>query len=611
MESKQLPIINLYNVQINSINDKITDYKKRLNYLSFARLISFLLAIAGIYALGEINLLYGIGAGVFFTILFFYFVLTYIKNQQVLFYTENLKKVLENEVRSISEKGNMYPDGGQFADAQHPYSDDLDIFGDKSVFHYINRCATLFGNTTLSDWLKDLPAEQTIKARQEAIIELTKHIGQAEWVRAILLPLNNNNLNNITNAVQNQFKKLLAFTSAKWLKYYASITPYLLPALLLLVFLTEASWQIILPVMGLNYLINAFYGKNINQVHELIGKSSDKVQVYATVLQWIESEKWNSNYLNNLQQQCKSQADGKLAYQQIEKLAKLVKLLDYRLNIVVGVLLNVGFLWDIRCAFKIKKWHKNSSEAVIKGLEIIGEFEALISLSTLTYNQPEWIFPQIEKGFVFAAQEMGHPLIPKAHRIYNNFSYADGKTVDVITGSNMSGKSTFLRTIGVNMVLGFTGAPVCCKELMLSPIKLISYMRIKDSLNENTSTFKAEIDRLKMILEISSSTGNSFALIDEMLRGTNSKDKYLGTKAFIEKLIEQNSAAIIATHDLQVAELEQKYLKQLRNYHFDIQTDGTDMFFDYKLKNGKCETFNASILLKKIGLKPEESEFHS
>jgi DNA mismatch repair ATPase MutS len=328
-------------------------------------------------------------------------------------------------------------------------------------------------------------------------------------------------------------------------------------------------------------------------------------------LRWIEEKVWESKYLNDLQQQCQSSEYITPAFKQIEGLAKLIKRLDYRLNILIGIILNLGFLWDIRCAYKIRKWHETSSEAVVKSFQTIGEFEALISLSTLHYNQPEWTFPEIKDGFVLSAKKVGHPLIHDQKRIYNNYSFEAGKTVDIITGSNMSGKSTFLRTIGVNMVLAYAGAPVCCKSMKLSPIKLISYMRIKDSLNESTSTFKAELDRLKMILEVTCSTPNSFALIDEMLRGTNSQDKYLGTKAFIEKLIEQNSAVIIATHDLQVAELEQQFQGQIRNYNFDIQTDGKEMYFDYQIKNGKCTTFNASILLKQIGLNLAPAESYS
>ncbi|RRN76112.1 DNA mismatch repair protein MutS, partial [Pseudoxanthomonas sp. SGD-10] len=179
-------------------------------------------------------------------------------------------------------------------------------------------------------------------------------------------------------------------------------------------------------------------------------------------------------------------------------------------------------------------------------------------------------------------------------------------TTDVITGSNMAGKSTFLRTVGINMVLAYCGAKVCAGKLKASVFDILTYMRIKDSLADQTSTFKAEIDRLKMILEETETNKNAFVLVDEMLRGTNSRDKYLGSKVFIKKLISQQTPGFIATHDLQIAELEKEYPEKLRNFHFDIQVKEGEMFFDYKIKEGECKTFNASLLLKAIGLDVDE-----
>ncbi|MNV54819.1 DNA mismatch repair protein MutS [compost metagenome] len=235
-------------------------------------------------------------------------------------------------------------------------------------------------------------------------------------------------------------------------------------------------------------------------------------------------------------------------------------------------------------------------------MERISRFEELISFATLTYNQPEWSTPVIEDAFHLKALELGHPLIPQGTRVLNDFSLNPQPTADIVTGSNMAGKSTFLRTVGINMVLAFAGAPVCAKEMSLSIFKVLSYMRIKDSLNDQTSTFKAELNRLKMILDAIRISSNSLVLIDEMLRGTNSRDKYLGSKVFIEKLIDQQTPVLFATHDLQLSEMIDDYPEQVRNYHFDIQISEGEMNFDYKLKHGPCTTFNAALLLKEIGL---------
>ena len=212
------------------------------------------------------------------------------------------------------------------------------------------------------------------------------------------------------------------------------------------------------------------------------------------------------------------------------------------------------------------------------------------------------MFPTINENFSLKADELGHPLIATQKRVDNSFSFSEAPTVDIITGSNMAGKSTFLRTVGINMVLAYAGAPVCAKRMDLSIFRLLTYMRIKDNLIESTSTFKAELNRLKMILSEVELHSNAFVLIDEMLRGTNSKDKFDGSKAFIEKLIKIKTPTLFATHDLQLSELEQIHPTSVRNFHFDIQLVGNEMEFDYLIKHGPCTKFNAAILLKQIGL---------
>ncbi|RYD69703.1 MAG: DNA mismatch repair protein MutS, partial [Sphingobacteriales bacterium] len=255
-----------------------------------------------------------------------------------------------------------------------------------------------------------------------------------------------------------------------------------------------------------------------------------------------------------------------------------------------------------RCCIRLEKWLKSSSENVSSSLNNLGHFEEIISLATLTYHSPSWTFPKIEQAFSLSATSLGHPLIKLPLRVVNDFNFEKIPTVDIITGSNMGGKSTFLRTVGINMVLAYSGAAVCATDMKLSIFALNTYMRIKDSLNESTSTFKAELNRLKMILMNVKRNENTFVLIDEMLRGTNSRDKYLGSKVFIEKLLELKRAALFATHDLQLADMQLEHEGALRNFHFDISIIDGNMRFDYKLKTGPCATFNAAILLKEIGL---------
>jgi DNA mismatch repair ATPase MutS len=263
---------------------------------------------------------------------------------------------------------------------------------------------------------------------------------------------------------------------------------------------------------------------------------------------------------------------------------------------IVGIILNLFLLWDIRQIIAIENWKRSNWENVEESFDVIAEFEALISIAVPAINYPEWAMPVIAdtEGYTLTATNIAHPLIRSEKRVDNNYELQDAFKIDIITGSNMAGKSTFLRTIGINTVLALSGAPVCASAMEVSVITIVSYMRIKDSLNESTSTFKAELDRLQMLLAAVEHENKVFFLIDEMLRGTNSMDKYLGSKAVIEQLISKKGVGMVATHDLQIARLEDKYPNYVRNYYFDIQVLNGEMLFDYKIKHGECKTFNAS-----------------
>jgi DNA mismatch repair ATPase MutS len=271
---------------------------------------------------------------------------------------------------------------------------------------------------------------------------------------------------------------------------------------------------------------------------------------------------------------------------------------------VVGFILNVFFLWALKQIIAIEQWKRANHENLENAFDVIAEFEALQSLSGIRFNYPDWATPQIAGGdaYTLTAKNLAHPLINNKYRIPNDYELVDTRKIDIITGSNMAGKSTFLRTIGINTILALCGAPVCADSMEVSVMTMVSYMRIKDSLNESTSTFKAELDRLQMLLAAVEQEYKVFFLIDEMLRGTNSVDKYLGSKAVIEQLIAKNGVGMVATHDLQIAQLEQQYSTYVRNFYFDIQVVNGEMLFDYKIKYGECKTFNATLLLKQIGI---------
>lgn len=267
------------------------------------------------------------------------------------------------------------------------------------------------------------------------------------------------------------------------------------------------------------------------------------------------------------------------------------------------LVLNTFLLWDLRQANSLNKWKDKYGKAVAKWFEILANIELVNCLATLTFNHPGWVSPAIaDEHFTLSGEQIGHPLIDETKRVDNSFATNGTGKVSIITGSNMAGKSTFLRSVAVNLVLAQTGAPVCAKSFTFSLVKLYSSMRIADNLAENTSTFYAELKKLKTIIEKVKQHEKVFILLDEILRGTNSLDRHTGSEALIRQLIREQTVAVIATHDVELGRLENSYPDAISNYHFDVQVAGEELYFDYKLKRGICQSINASLLMKKIGI---------
>jgi hypothetical protein len=579
--------------------------KTRLNNISLTRLGLFLFEIA------IVGLIIYFGFNIVFDLLLvvpIFLFLVQVKKQsrmqQELAYQEQLHWIYANEVMLIQERKNGYENGAQYQDESHPYASDLDIFGEGSLYALTNRCNTQEAMDLLAGNLATANPVDVITARQESIEELSQHIDKTFLFRAELHGHERQQLASLKDKISTLLPQELSFTNNKFLRVYTALVPFLsIACLLIAAYYGGSAWDLFIAVALFNMAYTFFYLKRINLVHEGFGGSSRFLNSFSNAITWTESITWKSPYLVNFFSEQKS--DTRVSAQ-IKSLSGIIQAFDARLNMLLGSLLNVFALWDLRCALRLDKWYRAASADLVKGLFRISQFEELISFATLKHNEPGWNFPVIANEFKFQTQAIGHPLIPSEKRIYNDYMLLSQPTVDVVTGSNMAGKSTFLRTVGINMVLAYAGSVACADQLLLSVFSVVTYMRIKDSLNDQTSTFKAELNRLKMILDSIQQIPNSFVLIDEMLRGTNSKDKYAGSKVFIEKLISQEVPALFATHDLALSEMADEYPGKVRNYHFDIQIAAGEMEFDYLLKHGACKTFNAAILLKQIGLSLDE-----
>jgi len=595
-----LEIINDYQQRITSAQQEANKYKKLANTYSLLRLSIFALIILATYfAIIHDNFTILAVGFVVLIFVFMWLVSCQGRFERQKEYFQDLVKVNENEVESILNHTNIYAVGTHFANEKHYYSADLDIFGASSLFQLVNRAATSNGYSKLASWLNAPAAKETVLLRQDAVKELSHKNNWKLEIQGRLLFANNEDVNQL----QRLFIYLhipLNLPGEKWLNRYTKIAPYLLLAAILLAYFYPIAKSIPILIGLINLGIVFSKGLYIKKADLIAGKIGDTLNNYAIVFDKIEQEQWQATYSNNLVQNIKTGHTS----QKIKELSTLINKLNYHLNVIVGFILNLFLLWDIRQIIAIENWKRDNQESLEAAFDVIAEFEALISLSSLTINYPEWCFPEIidNSGYTLAAKNLAHPLISSNKRIENDYELNDAFKIDIITGSNMAGKSTFLRTVGINTVLALCGAPVCASSMQVSVMTIISYMRIKDSLNESTSTFKAELDRLQMLLAAVESEYKVFFLIDEMLRGTNSVDKYLGSKAVIEQLIRKKAVGMVATHDLQIAQLEIKYPDYIRNFYFDIQVKDGEMLFDYKIKHGECKTFNASLLLKQIGI---------
>jgi hypothetical protein len=598
LEAAKSDMTDYYIAGVKRSEIEIRKYEKLVNTYSFLRLF---VLVAGVFLFYQSLTLENILLSEFVVLLFVVAFAFLVKQQskfdrQKVFF-QRLKAVNQNEIDNIEKHSNIYSDGAEYSDESHSYSSDLDIFGKGSLFNLVNRCATRWGLQKLAGWFSASSDEQVILERQQAVKELAK---KKDWSQ--------------------EFKASLLFATASPLSYFDSETGHrtkllhgylkLLPYLIAI--FAFGSWfynPLVIPLFLIMLTNGALVLGNqheVNRTDAVLGRVGKTLDAYSDAFHRIEMEAWESKRCLQLSASISEQTGSNFS-RELKHLSVLMSRLEYRLNLLIGFFLNAAFAWDVRQLIAIERWKRDNSCLIHTAFEALTEFEALVSLSSLHANNPDWNFPEIvaAEKFTYTAVELGHPLIVEAKRVNNNFSLEDDLKIDIVTGSNMAGKSTFLRTLGINAVLAMAGAPVCAQSMKLSVMELFAYMRIRDSLNDSISTFKAELIRLKMLLDVIKPGRKVYFLIDEMLRGTNSVDKYLGSKALIEKLIDQKAVGVIATHDLQLSQLEEKYPDYIRNSYFDIRIEEGEMIFDYKLKPGACKTFNASILLKQIGIDVE------
>jgi hypothetical protein len=589
---------NSYRIIINNENKTVQSLKKKIFIIAAARLIMVLLAvILCIFTWKNSNL-----TGIIIFIFFSFFILLFKIHQQLFYkknYSETLLTLAENENKALTYDFSAFDGGSEYISAEHSFSCDLDLFGDQSLFQALNRTCTSQGTRFLAhQFLSPYSEKKTILENQESIQELAS---KQKWVNhfRVLGTINKN-----SNRKEDLFSINFSHTFLLYKNKFWEIVTYLIPGLYLgLLILTAfqlVSVLYFIPLWLITFSINTFAGKHVNQIVNHLNNKTDILTTYISLFKAIEDQNFKSSLLEKYRNTLKKGISSSKA---IYKLDRYYVQLNMGMAYPMTLVFNPILCWNIRYAMKIEKWMDMYHDHLPDWFDSLARFDAWCSLSTYAYTHPGYCYPKINtEHFIWEGKELGHPLLERSVCVTNDVKISKEKFFLVITGANMAGKSTYLRSIGVNHVLACIGAPVYAQSLEIFPGNLVTNLRTADSLINHESYFFSELKRLKMIIDRLHSGEHLFIILDEILKGTNSEDKQKGSLALMKQLISLNGNGIIATHDLVLGILETAYPNNIKNYRFEAEIFENELFFDYKLKEGVAQNMNATFLMKKMGI---------
>lgn len=579
---------------------ELNKVQQQIYRISTLRLLLFMAGVAGIiYFRAESWTT--IGGIALLTLLPF---LLFIKRHNRLFhrkdYLEKKIEINEQELAALDYDTSVFDDGKEFTDAAHLYTFDLDVFGPHSLFQYINRTCTQPGKQRLAAWLgKHLERKEDIIRRQEAVSELAPELKFRQRFRILGL------LHKGKAADETELRQWAEspgiFRTRKLLRLLPPLVTGCNAVCLMLVIagILPAS---LYGILWTCFVVAGFaFTGRITKMQALYGKKLQILSTYASLLRLMERQPAQSALLKEIKEQIGGEK--RKASHSIGELNKLMDELDQRNNVFMYVILNGCFFWELRQIMRIEAWKEQYAADLPQWLDAIGRTDALCSLATFAYNHPDYIYPNISPTpFCLCAKELGHPLMHRDRCVRNDINATKRPFFIIITGANMAGKSTYLRTVGINYLLACIGAPICARQMELSPARLITSLRTSDSLNDNESYFFAELKRLKLIIDKLQAGEELFIILDEILKGTNSMDKQKGSFALIKQFVTLQANGIIATHDLLLGKLIDLFPEHIRNYCFEADITDNELTFSYRLRPGVAQNMNACFLMKKMGI---------
>lgn len=531
---------------------------------------------------------------------FIFLVRTYQRHEKSLIHTKELNILNKEEVLRSELSLSSFDDGSKFQEADHPYQIDLDIVGSHSLFQLINRCGLQDSKKLLAYWLSHRTTKIEIQERQEAVRELSNKL---DWMQSLNAKIRIALKRKKKEAPEIKIDDVLLWmhdtsinskNNGLWIAWILNVITILAIGISALGYYP---YQIIYVPIFVNILYLGTIFRKLKKLISGIDKAHYLIKSYSEALLEIEKEPFTSGRLTRLQNHLKKT---KSATKAISELSALTQRIDSRNNMLYAFV-DILFVTDGHLLHELLNWKRKYAQQSESWLQSVHEMESLSSVGMFAYAHPAYNYPEICNKTTVMTSALGHPLIRTEQVVKNDFSISEPGSVHIITGSNMSGKSTFQRTVGINLVLAYLGAPVFADSMQTGIFQLFTSMRTRDNLEESTSSFYAELKRIKELLSLIEKGETTFFLLDEILKGTNSKDRHTGAVALVKKLSSTTSLGLISTHDIELGILERE-INTVSNYSFNSEINGDQITFDYKVTKGICKSFNASQLMKNMGI---------
>lgn len=524
----------------------------------------------------------------------------------------------ERALARLAGEWRAFPTKGErFASAIHPYAGDLDVFGRASLFQLIDATGTRFGEEVLAKWLsgEDTSASfrDTVLARQTAVKDLAPRVELRERL-AVASSIDDESGDKPDPRPfvmwAGQGGTAAAGTLPQGLRLVAVVLPVLTVAAMIAGSFGLVPKLVFLAPFVVSVMVLGALRPKLAPALEAASSKEGVLARYGGMLALLEQEKLEAPALVALQERLRE--SGASATAEMAALSRIVGFLDARQNEVFRFFLGPALMWDLWCGLALDAWRVRAGKSVYGWFRALAELEALASLAGFAFERPDHVYPELVDEPVLEAEALGHPLLDAGKRVSNDVALAGPGHALVVTGSNMSGKSTLLRALGVNAVLANAGAPVCAKRLRIGHLRVATSMRVSDSLEEGTSRFYAELKKLKLVLDLArraskreaseAEHGTVLFLLDEILHGTNTRERLIGARAILKDLLAKGAMGAVSTHDLGLGDLEGELPGQVRNVHFEEQVEGEVMSFDYTLRPGVVQSSNALRLMKIVGL---------